>query len=66
MKNQFKPGDLVKLKSNAQKMTLKAIATKPSPQGIVSVEDRYVCIWHDGRKKQIAVFHGDVLESSQY
>jgi hypothetical protein len=47
-------------------MTVKAIATKPSPQGIVTIEDRYACIWHDGRKKQVAVFQRDTLESSQY
>jgi uncharacterized protein YodC (DUF2158 family) len=63
MQNQFKPGDLVKLKISNQKMTVKAIATKPSPKGIVIIEDRFECVWYDGTKSQKAVFHKDALES---
>jgi uncharacterized protein YodC (DUF2158 family) len=62
MVNQFKIGDLVKLKISNQQMTIKGFATKPSSQGTVLIKDRYECIWYDGVKQQKAVFHQDALE----
>jgi uncharacterized protein YodC (DUF2158 family) len=62
MINQFKPGDLVKLKTGRQPMTIKGVATKPSSLGIVLINDQYECSWHDGLQQQKAIFHSDELE----
>jgi uncharacterized protein YodC (DUF2158 family) len=62
MAQQFEPGDLVMLKINKQKMTVKAFATKPTVTGIVTIEDRYLCVWFDGVKEQKAVFHNEALQ----
>jgi len=62
MANEFKIGDLVKLKISSQQMTIKGFATKPSANGTVLIKDRYECVWYDGEKKQKAVFHQDALE----
>jgi uncharacterized protein YodC (DUF2158 family) len=62
MPTQFKPGNIVKFKISNQKMIVKALATKPSQNGRVVIEDRYECVWHDGTKNQKAVFHKDALE----
>jgi uncharacterized protein YodC (DUF2158 family) len=62
MINQFKIGDLVKLKISNQQMTIRAFATKPSSEGILLIKDRFECVWYDGRKQQKAVFHQDALE----
>jgi len=62
MQNQFKPGDLVKLKICNQIMTVKGIATKPSSKGKVIIDHRYECVWYDGTKNQKTVFHKDALE----
>jgi uncharacterized protein YodC (DUF2158 family) len=61
MKNQFKPGDMVKLKASGQTVTIKDLAIRPSRDGVVTIEDKYVCIWYDGTKTQRAVFHEDAL-----
>ena len=60
--NQFKAGDLVKLKMNHQQMTVKGFAKQPSSQGTILIQDRYECIWFDGKNHQKAIFHQDVLE----
>ena len=62
MQNQFKAGDLVKLKISNQIMTVKGIATNPSSNGKVIINDRYECMWCDGTKNQKAVFSKDALE----
>jgi uncharacterized protein YodC (DUF2158 family) len=62
MTNQFKAGDLVKLKISNQQMTVKGFATKPSSEGIILIKDRYECVWYDGAKHQRAVFHADALD----
>jgi uncharacterized protein YodC (DUF2158 family) len=62
MKNQFKPVDLVKLKVSGQTMTVKGLAIKPSPDGVITIEDRYECLWYNGTKKQKAVFYKDALD----
>jgi uncharacterized protein YodC (DUF2158 family) len=43
-------------------MTIRGFAFKPSSQGAIIIQDRYECVWHDGRKQQKAVFHKDSLE----
>jgi len=62
MATQFKTGDLVRLKSSNIKMMVKGFATKPSSKGAIIIEDRYLCVWHNGGKEQRAVFHKDALE----
>jgi len=51
MKNQFKPVDLVRLKVSGQTMTVKGLAIKPLPDGVITIEDMDECIWYDGTKK---------------
>jgi uncharacterized protein YodC (DUF2158 family) len=48
MKNQFKPGDMVKLKASGQTVTIKGLVIRPSRDGVVTIEDKYVCIWYNG------------------
>ena len=62
MNNLFKAGDTVRLKISSQQMTVKGLASRPSSQGNIFIEDRYECVWYDGKKHQKAVFHKDVLE----
>jgi uncharacterized protein YodC (DUF2158 family) len=62
MANKFKAGDVVKLKTGSHSMTVKGNAIKSSGQGIISIPDKYECMWSDGKKIQTAVFREDILQ----
>ncbi|MGI8952411.1 MAG: DUF2158 domain-containing protein [Chitinophagaceae bacterium] len=62
MANEFKTGDLVKLKLSNQYMTIKCIEEKYTLQGTVLVRDNYECVWYNGQKRQKAIFHKDMLQ----
>jgi uncharacterized protein YodC (DUF2158 family) len=62
MNSKFKAGDKVALKTGSPVMTIKNNAFSQTPQGIVSIFNKYECVWNDGIKQQTAVFIEDVLK----
>jgi uncharacterized protein YodC (DUF2158 family) len=62
MTSKFKAGDKVALKTGSPIMTIKNNAFSETPKGIVSIFNRYECVWSDGGKQQRAVFIEDVLK----
>ncbi len=62
MAHKFKSGDLVKLKTGSQSMTIKGFAFKHTDQGNIEIADKYECFWSDGSKSQKAIFREEVLE----
>lgn len=62
MANKFKPGDRVVLKNSTTLMTIKGHPSTHTANGNVIIQDRYECLWHDGRKTQQAVFAEDALK----
>lgn len=62
MANKFKAGDIVKLKTGSHSMTVKGNATTFSHHEIISIPDKYECMWSDGKKTQTAVFREDILQ----
>ena len=62
MASKFKAGDLVKLKTGSHSMKIKCNATRLFEQVLISIPDRYECMWSDGKKTQTAVFREDVLQ----
>lgn len=62
MNSKFKSGDKVALKTGSPVMTIKNNAFSQTPQGIVSIFNKYECVWSDGSKQQTAVFIEDVLK----
>lgn len=62
MTSKFKAGDKVSLKTGSPVMTIKANAASHTPNGNVTIKNRYECVWSDGSKQQQAVFIEDVLK----
>lgn len=62
MTSKFKAGDKVALKTGSPVMTITSNAFSNTPQGIVSILNKYECVWSDGNKQQKAVFIEDVLK----
>lgn len=62
MANKFKAGDIVKLKAGSHSMTVKGNAIRSSQNEIISIPDKYECMWSDGKKMQTAVFREDILQ----
>ena len=61
MANKFKSGDKVALKTGSPVMTIASNAFTQTSKGIVSILNKYECVWSDGDKQQRAVFIEDVL-----
>ena len=57
MANEFKPGDIVQLKSGGPKMTVKWAG-----QGALTKEDTVACMWFVGSKQEEGAFPPEALE----
>lgn len=55
MSDEFKSGDIVKLKSGSPEMTVKSFS--------VSQGNSYICQWFAGKKLEQGFFKADSLES---
>lgn len=62
MANKFKSGDIVKLKTGSQPMTVKGYAATHTPKGNVIITDKYECVWADGKKLQKAIFKEETIQ----
>ena len=58
---EFKPGDVVKLKSGGPKMTIKKIG----PNNLENAKDDASCVWFEGNQLKDSRFPLETLVSAQ-